>query len=366
MKTFVLALAIVAVAGPLCAGPKPRVFGYDAWKQAVSDRGLDPDQVVFPFHITEEMVTWAEEKLQGHNSQMPEVRLEILQRSFFDRGEFHFDYDVVKTLTAQEAFEERQGNCMSFTSLFIALSRSQKLPTYLMSVKRQPEVVRDGGLVVVNRHVVAGFKTPNKVYIFDFYIRNTSPHISQRVLDDIDASAIYHTNIGGAAIRAGDSKEAVRNLEIAVVLSPRWAPAWVNLGVARARVDDIEGSFAAFQRALEVEPNNSSALVNLSNMYRSRGRDEEAENAIRAAAESTRNPFTLIAMADVEMTQGNFDEARQYLRRARWWYGKEPEVHDALSRLARMEGDDEKANKHARRAADLRLQRIEEDEDRRN
>jgi Flp pilus assembly protein TadD len=255
---------------------------------------------------------------------------------------------------------------MSFTSLFIALSREIGLPTFLMSVKRPPEVIRDGGLVVVNRHVVAGYRSPNKVYIYDFYVTNTGPHISQRVLNDLEASSIYHTNIGGAAIRAGDNQEALRNLEMAVQLSPRWAPAWVNLGVARARVDDVAGSFDAFQRALEVEPNNSSAFVNLSNMYRSQGRDDEAERAMRAAAESTRNPFTLIAMADVEMTQGNLDEARQYLRRARWWYGKEPEVHDALSRLARMEGDDGKASKHARRAADLRLQQMKEEEDRRN
>jgi Flp pilus assembly protein TadD len=363
---LVAVLVILAVAGPLCAGPKPRIFGYEAWREAVIEMGLDPEEVVFPFHITEEMAAWAEEKINGHQSHLPEVRLEVLQRAFFDPGEFEFEYDVIQTLTARQAFEERQGNCMSFTSLFVALSREVGLPTFLMSVKRPPEVIRDGGLVVVNRHVVAGFRAPNKVHIYDFYVTDTGPHISQRVLNDLEASAIYHTNIGGTAIREGDNQEALRNLEIAVRLSPRWAPAWVNLGVARARLHDIEGSFDALQRALEVEPNNSSALVNLSNLYRDQGRDEEAETAMRAAAESTRNPFTLIAMADVEMTRGNLEEARQYLRRARWWYGKEPEVHDALARLARAEGNENRATKHARRAAEIRIQKAQEEEDRPN
>ena len=358
--------AMLALAGQLCAGSGEDVFGYEAWRQAVAELDIDATEVVYPFHLTDEMAAWAEEMTLGHHTQMPEVKLEILQHAFFDGGEFEFHYDVVRTLTAEEAFGARHGNCMSFTSLFIALSRSLGLRTFLVSVRRQPEVMKDGGLVVVNRHVVAGFRAPNKVHLFDFYVTNTSPHVTQRVLDDLEASAIYHTNIGGAAIRAGDPEEAVRNLEIAVVLAPRWAPAWVNLGVARTRLDKTEEAFSAFQRALEVEPGNSSALVNLAKIYREQGRAEEADTAMRAAAESTRNPFTLIAMADAEMVRGDFDSAGRYLRRARWWYGKEPEVYLALSRLAKLDGEEGKAKKFAKRAMDLQLKSMKESEEPQN
>jgi len=366
VTTVVVIAAMLALAGQLCAGSGEAVFGFDAWRQAVAELDVDPNQVVYPFHVSDDMEAWAEEMIRGHQSQRPEVKLEILQHSFFDAGEFEFQYDVVKTLTAEDAFAARHGNCMSFTSLFIALSRSLGMETFLVSVKRQPEVVKDGGLVVVNRHVVAGFKAPSKVHLFDFYVTNTSRHVTQRVLDDLEASAIYHTNIGGAAIRAGDPEEAVRNLEIAVALAPHWAPAWLNLGVARARLDKTEEAFAAFQRVLEVEPRNSSAFVNLAKIYREQGRAEEADTAMRAAAESTHNPFTLIAMADIEMLRSNYEAASQYLRRARWWYGKEPEVYLALSRLARLEGDDAKAQKFAERATTLKLKSMEESKEPRN
>ena len=341
-------------------------MGFVEWRLAVVELLIYPEEVVYPFRVTEEMAAWAAEKLHGFRGQSPEFQLEVLQRAFFDKGEFEFEYDVVRTLTAEEAFAARQGNCMSFTSLFVALSRSLDVPTYLMSVRRRPEVIKDEGLVVVNRHVVAGFKAPNKVHLFDFYVTDSQPHITQRILDDLEASSIYHTNIGGAAIRAGDLEEAVRNLEMAVVLAPHWAPAWVNLGVARTRLDDTEGAFAALFRALEVESGNSSALVNLAKIYREQGQNEEADAALRAAAESTQNPFTLIAMADIEMVRGELEEARQYLRRARWWYGKEPEVYLALSRLARLEGDDGKAQKYAKRAVDLQLKSMEESDERQN
>ncbi len=347
--------AVLAVAVAADAGMNGQVFGFEEWQRAVSRLDVDPNEVVYPFHVSEEMRAWADEKLLPFNTVSPEIKLEALQQAFFDRGEFEFEYEGKRTLTAEEAFTARHGNCMSFTSLFVALSRSRGLPTFLVAVKRQPEVEKDDGLVVVNRHVVAGYRSPTKIYIYDFYITSSEPYLSRRVIDDLAASAIYHTNLGGLAIRQSNHDEALRNLEIATVLAPTWAPAWVNLGVAQSRLGNEEAAFSAFQQALAAEPGNSSALVNLAKMYNAQGREEEARTAMLAAAEGTRNPFTLIAMADAEMVSGNLEEAGRYLRRARWWYGKEPEVYDALVRLAVLEGEEAKAEKYGLRAAELRM-----------
>jgi Flp pilus assembly protein TadD len=354
-----MSLAVVLVVGSAGAqtGFDSEVFGFEEWQAAVSELDVDTKQVIYPFHASDDMVAWAQEKLKKYGVVDTNIKLQILQASFFDEGEFSFAYDQVRTLTAEEAFAARSGNCMSFTSLFVAMSRSLGIPTFLVSVNRQPEVIKDEGLVVVNRHVVAGYRAPQQLFIYDFTETTKAPYTTERVIDDIGASAIYHTNIGGYSIRVGDLEEAVRNLEIAVVLAPRWAPAWIDLGVARSRLGNLEAAFDAFQRALEVEPGNSSALVNLAKVYREQGRDEEADTAMRAAAEGARNPFTLIAMADAEMMRGNLEGAQRYLRRARWWFGKEPDVYDALARLARLQGDQDKADKNTQRAAELRSHR---------
>ena len=358
------AILVAAVAAD--AGLNTEVFGFEEWQRAVSRLDVDPNEVVYPFHVSEEMQAWADEKLRPFSAASSEIKLEALQQAFFDRGEFEFEYEGIRTLTAEEAFTARHGNCMSFTSLFVALSRSLGLPTFLVSVKRQPEVERDDDLVVVSRHVVAGYRSPTKIYIYDFYVTSSAPYLSRRVIDDLAASAIYHTNIGGLAIRQSNYDEALRNLEIAIVLAPDWAPPWVNLGVAYGRLGNEQAAFSAYQQALVAEPGNSSALVNLAKMYQAQGREEEARTAMLAAADGTRNPFTLIAMADTEMVRGNLEKARQYLRRARWWYGKEPEVYDALARLAVLEGEDAKSEKHRRRAAELRTKLGEADGDRPN
>lgn len=354
------AITIVAVGMAVATAGDVRgseVFGYEEWQEAVRARQLDPADVIYPFHATEEMRQWATERLRLHMTLEASKKLEVLQQALFDSDEFEFAYQDAVTLTGEQAFLARHGNCLAFTSMFVALSRSVGIPTFLVKVRRAPEVERDNTVVVVNRHVVAGYRTATDMALYDFYFTSATPYMQHWVIDDVQASAMFHNNLGGEAIRDDDLTTAVHHLDIATRLDPGWAPGWVNLGVARFRLGDNDGAMAAYERALEVEPGNSSALSNISVLHLQQGREEEARTALKAASEGRANPFILIAMADMEMTRGNFDAAERYLRRARWWYRDEPEVFDAMARLARKRGDLQQANEHAAEAAALRRDR---------
>lgn len=323
------------------------------WARELERRGVDPAAAVYPFSTSPDMERWVEKVLRTHLGDGGLGMLGVLQDALFS-ADFDFAYDTQLTLTAAEAFATRRGNCLSFTSMFVAMARSAGIPAFLMSVRREPEVDRDGSLVVVNRHVVAGYRgASSEVHIFDFYLTTSGPYIQERTIDDLTAAAMYHVNLGGDAIRRGELDEAVRHLVIATTLAPDWAPGWVNLGVANYRQGDAGAAFADYQRALDAEPGNPSALGNLAFIYRDQGRKREAEVALRAAAQQTTNPFTLIAMADVEMARGRLGTAGGYLRKARRWYSDEPEVHLALGRLAERRGDQAKAERHRARAAEL-------------
>ncbi|MDH3816449.1 MAG: hypothetical protein OEV48_18295, partial [Acidobacteriota bacterium] len=65
VKSCVIAATMLLAAGQLCAEPGGEVFGYDAWRQAVAKLDVDPDQVVYPFQLTDDMVAWAEEQIIG-------------------------------------------------------------------------------------------------------------------------------------------------------------------------------------------------------------------------------------------------------------------------------------------------------------
>lgn len=347
--------ATVVVLGWVSATAAGGVFGYEAWKIAVEKRALDPAEVVYPFHASAEMIAWAEDVSRTTRGLEPHQRLTGLQQAMFDGASLDFDYDGEQTLTAAKAFADRRGNCMSFTALFVALSRSVGIPTVLMEVRRDPTVARDDdGLVVISRHVVAGYRAGGGVWTFDFYLSSETPIAGGSVIDDLQASAMYHANLGGAALREDDLETALRNLEIATTLAPDWAAGWVNLGVTYAHLGRVDEAFKTYRLALDIDPLNASALNNMSILYENLGRDAEARVALRAAAEQTESPFTLLALADSEMLYGNNREAAKYLRRAKRWYPAEPEVYEGLARFAQATGDTRRAEKNRRKARQLR------------
>lgn len=329
-------------------------YGYDAWRRAVADAGFEPESVIYPFAADPEMEAWAEEAVGARSGLDPLDALDRLQAAMFRDESFDFAYDEARTSTAAGAFRSRRGNCISFTALFVALSRSLGLPTRLMSVERVPQVERDGGLVVINRHVVAAVRSGTEVVVYDFNLSSEAPFGQRRFIDDVQASAMFHNNLGGTALREGDAPGAREHLEITTGLWPDWSVGWVNLGVTLSRLGDPMAALEAYNRALDVDPGNSSALNNMSFIYTQLGRDAEAETARRAAVRTTENPFTLITMADSEMMRGNLDEAGRYLRRARRWYPDEPEVYAALARLATYRGDLDRAARRMRKADRLR------------
>lgn len=348
-------LVSVAVLGEAGSAAVRAVIGFEAWKNAVEEKGLNPDDVVYPFHASDEMAAWAENATGEARGLDFYQRLTSLQQAMFDGAKLDFDYEDEQTLTAEKAFENRRGNCMSFTALFVALSRSVGIETVLMEVRRDPTVARDDdGLVVISRHVVAAYRSGGWVWAFDFYLSSTAPFAGGLVIDDIRASAMYHANLGGSALRANDLDTALKNLETTTALAPDWSAGWVNLGVTYAHLGQVEEAFMAYRRALEIDPINGSALNNMSILYGNIGRDAEARVALRAAAEQTESPFTLIAMADSEMLHGNNREAEKYLKRAKRWYSKEPEVYEGLARLARRMGDARREAKYLRKASRLR------------
>ncbi len=349
----VVCLVVWVVASALPVGASGSDRDFQRWESAVAGRGIDPGDVIYPFAATPEMASWAREQMEGAGSAGPLKQLKILQNALFDRENFEFEYDGILTLTAEEAFAQRRGNCMAFTSLFIALGRSLGIPTVLISVQKVPDVKRVDGLVVVNRHVVAGYRGLNELNLFDFYVTSSAPPIHQRIISDVRASAMHHTNNGGLALRENDLIEARRHFELSTRLAPEWAPGWVNLGVVEYREGRTAEAMKAYSKALEADPSNSSALTNIAGIHRDQGHDEAARSALAAAARQTRNPFTLIAMADIEIHNGNLGKARSYLRRARWWFSSEPEVYVAMARLAHAEGDKEAAERHLMRAAKL-------------
>jgi len=350
---FATALALVVTTSEVASQSDRSAFSYERWAGEVTRKGLDPSDVVYPFETSPEMVDWAQGVLDRAGGLGERQQLARLQQAMFEGDTFDFAYDDAQTLTARGAFSARRGNCMSFTALFVAMSRSVGIQTFLIEAQRDPDVGREDGLVIISRHVVAAYRSGGQVSVYDFYLSSARPFVSGLVVDDVRASAMFHANMGSSAIRGGDLEEALWNLEITTALTPEWTVGWVNLGVTLAHKGDVDGAFAAYRRALEIDLGNSSALNNMSYLYSSLGRVAEARVALRAAAQETESPFTLVAIADSEMQLDNDSEAAEYLKEARKRYPREPEVYMGRARLAQKMEKTRRAARYLRKAEKL-------------
>lgn len=95
------------------------------------------------------------------------------------------------------------------------------------------------------------------------------------------------------------------------------AEAHANLGVIELARGDLAAAEASFRRALAMRPSFDRVAVNLAEVLRRRGRDEEGERILRAALERSVEPADLHhALGLLLVRRGRRDGALEHLRKA--------------------------------------------------
>jgi tetratricopeptide (TPR) repeat protein len=109
-----------------------------------------------------------------------------------------------------------------------------------------------------------------------------------------------------------ETEKAQAELKQAVALRPDFPEAWSDLGQAKKTLLDDDGAFAAFQRAVELDPENAVSQYRLGAEYLRRG---EARQAVGHLRESYRlaplNQSTLNSLQLALRQDGQVEEAAQ-------------------------------------------------------
>lgn len=348
MKTPTAPLAILLLAslGWTAAAPASAAAPPAAAKRAA----LDP--ATAPWAATPEI---AELAAHARGRITTRQKLETLVRLIFDqRYGLGFQYASHPTLTAAEALERRQGNCLSLVNLFVAMSRSVEIDTFFVEVEDFETFERRGDSVVRSTHVVGGVMIGTELRTVDFAPDRPKTYRKLRVLDDTEAAAHYFNAVGAEALLAGELERAEPLLRRAIELTPTLAEAWNNLGLVARRAGRLDEAIGHLEHALAAEPEFVPALENLTGIYRQAGDDRRAEaSAARALELKTRNPYYLVTQAWSDFRAGDLDAAEEHLERARRLDKRIPEIHLLLGRVALARGDVERADDLFHRAERL-------------
>jgi Flp pilus assembly protein TadD len=360
---FVMLIVVAAVTGCVAPGePKPQIgAGQISAEMVLRQSPLadgaelqDPSEVDI-LEVTPEMVAFMEKNIgDAHNRY---ARMKSLVFAIMGSDNFELIYDD-RTRTASQTFEDRRGNCLSFTNMFIAMARYLDVHAEYQEVDIPPDWSLAGESFLFSQHVnVLVDLGVNDFRVVDFNIYDFSTAYERRVISDQRARAHYFSNIGVEHMLAGDSAQAYMNFRQAIAEDATFEPAWVNMGILHRREKLPAYSEAAYARALQISPFDPIAMSNLASLYDEAGLTEEAKQ-YRDWVQTHRmkNPYYRYMLARDAVTEGDYQTAIDHLNYAISHREGESRFYSLLSVSYLMSGDKAAAERWMKKAEELAVQ----------
>lgn len=295
----------------------------------------------------------------------PHTRVTLLTTAIVDPAMLGFRYNGRYTLTAGEAFERRTGNCVGFSNLAVALARAAGLDARFQAITLAPEWYSRDDTLLVAKHINVHISTGSRSWAVDTSGVQIRPGDRRRLISDREALALYYNNLAVDAMIAGDHYRAWAWLEKSAATAPDMPDAWINLGVLYARNGQLEEAVHMYQKVLDRDPAQYSALSNLYALYESL-EDEAAMARLAPRVERyrQRNPYYLLHLGEEAMAEADYGTARQLLARAIEAKPGEHLFHYALARAEFLSGEEALAEASLARARQLAPSDVAVDYDR--
>ncbi len=360
-KICIVMLAVLLGAG-CSSAPRP------ASRPSVDDQTLLAGEV-FPgaasqpipsaedvFGLSTDMGRFLDANVGGKTDERTFVQLIDAMETFGIR-QLIYDND---TLTASRTFEERRGNCLSFTNMFLVMARHVGLRAKFQEVSISPEWIRQGEMQVLRRHVNVYVRLTGKGKsmdrkgdrVVDFDDEGGPQASMETIISDSRALAHFYNNWAVDSLEVGNTDLAFAYARKAIVDGDaNFSPAWGLIGVLYRRAERLDLAEAAQLRALQAEPDDTVAMSNLERLYASQGRDELAEYyRDQVLGHRLRNPYFRMEKAREAYQAGDYPGAVAHLRKAISLKNDESEFYFLLRDSYYQMGDILRARKYHAKA----------------
>lgn len=306
--------------------------------------------------IDREMIDYFEARVPRFGGL--DERLDAIVSAILDREGLGFAYREDGDFDARQTFRRREGNCVAFSLLVVAVAREFRLTARFNEVRTEPRWERLGDVVAELRHINVVVRGDTGGVMVDL-LPPPGPGVAlikTKQVPDAHVFAMFYSNIGVQRLAQGRLAEAMPLLERATRIAPGYAEGWVNLGNAWLRAPDVGKAKQCYDRGLKAEPRNFKAMVGLAQLCRVSGeiaRAQELEQ--RTERFRLRNPFYLAERARREYSTGDFEAAERLLRRAIAIKDDEPEFYELAIDAARRLGNGRDVDRWTSRLERLRL-----------
>lgn len=309
---------------------------------------VDISKGVDPLSVSEEMQTYFDARVGRAAGE--HRRLELLLDSIFDKGGIGFTYSTV-TRSARGTFEKGDGDCLSFTNLFIAAGRYLGMDVRYHEVELAPNWSKRGNVVVFNRHVNVVAFIKGKPYLIDLFPRVNRVEVGGRVITDERGRAHFFNNLGAEWFAKESPATAIEYFEAAIRSDQTATFAWSNLGVAQTCLGLSEEAESSYKKAIKHDRDNMVALVNLAELLEREGREKDSQQLSKKVEQfKQKNPYYHFSLGEDAYAAGEFRAAAMHYRTAIKRKSREHRFHHALAKALVELGDTEEAEKELRKA----------------
>lgn len=271
-----------------------------------------------------------------------------LQELLFDARYLNIQYDDQRTRTAVQTFQDRQGNCLSVVSLYIAMARHFGVDAQFQTVKVRPSWDRRGEHLVLSQHINAiGRLGQDTQYVVDFTPEITLQQLTANTVSDQQARALFFNNLGVESLIANELDAAIVYFRNALWLEPELSIVWNNIGSTYSRSGAKDLAAYSYSKAFSLDRSNATAVNNLVKFHTARGNLETAEVYAKAIERfNNRNPYFHYNLGNLAYVDGDYAMARMHFERAIRRKDSEPDFFLALSKTYEMLGDVEQSARH--------------------
>jgi tetratricopeptide (TPR) repeat protein len=266
--------------------------------------------------VSQEMHRFAEKATHGHIDVAAKTL--ALAGAMDAQSGLNLQYDADATLSAEQAFQQRHVNCLSYTLLFVALARDVGLPVSFNDVDIPPVWdMGDDKTFLLYRHINAKVDLGWPLYqVVDVSAEEFNPTFYQSALSDAEAEAQYYNNRSVELRLQHKPIDALRYQLQALQLAPRTGYLWANLASLYQASGNLRAARIAISRALAIDGEDLLSYNVAAQVYQQLGQTELAEQfRKRSAYFLQQNPYYHYQKALAAFGQDNnrlaYDEARR-------------------------------------------------------
>jgi tetratricopeptide (TPR) repeat protein len=340
---------------------------YDQGYFGFSEISIESEQQIF--HLDDKAKAFVASTIEPMDNKADQM--EALVNAIFDRSQLNLLYQGDANTNANDTFHSQAANCLSMSIMTYALATEAGFDVDFQEVMIPEYWTRRAGFSLLNGHINVRMLAPKQPNVFvlnrlsyqvDFDPQSSRRRLPKEVVSKQDVLSMFYNNKGADAVLRKDYVHAYAYFREALLVTPNFQPAWINLGILYRLSEYFSLAEKAYQHALVIDPDGLTALENLAYLYRLTGRDEDAEKILsKVEKQRNNNPYYYVNLGEEEMEQKHWDQALAHFRKALALDRGKHEVYFGLARAYFEIGELRQSERYLRLAKNKARNKFDED-----